>query len=65
MQIHSTMSTGASNVAELDGETDGEDDSGEQTAAKQQLGVKHGESKILGSNWKKTRDTHLCCCKVN
>ena len=46
-----------SNVDELDGESEGKDDGEEQTAAKQQLGVKQTESKILGTSWNKTSDT--------
>ena len=46
-----------SNVGELDGESEGKDDGEEQTAAKQQLGVKQTESKILGTRWNKTSDT--------
>lgn len=46
-----------SNVGELNGESEGKDDGEEQTAAKQQLGVKQTESKILGTSWNKTSDT--------
>ncbi|CAB3993773.1 Hypothetical predicted protein [Paramuricea clavata] len=47
----------ASNVNELDGESDNNKDREEQTAAKQQLGVKPTEMKILGVKWEKENDT--------
>ncbi len=47
----------ASNVNELDGDGDQKGDRGEQTAAKQELGVKPTETKILGTQWDKENDT--------
>ena len=47
----------ASNANELDGESDNNEDREEQTAAKQQLGVKPTETKILGVKWEKENDT--------
>ena len=47
----------ASNVSELDGDGEQKDERGEQTAPKQELGVKPTETKILGTQWDKENDT--------
>ena len=47
----------ASNANELDGESENNEDREEQTAAKQQLGLKPTEKKILGMKWEKKNDT--------
>ena len=47
----------ASNVSELDGDVDQKGDRGEQTAAKQELGINPTETKILGTQWDKENDT--------
>ncbi|CAB4029968.1 Hypothetical predicted protein, partial [Paramuricea clavata] len=52
-----SLHKGASNANELDGESDNNEDRKEQTAAKQQLGVKPTETKILGVKWEEENDT--------